>query len=124
MSNLKYNKDEEAFELPYKIWDTMMTVRFYADSEGDIMQNLSEIAMKLETINGGKGKLSRILADDGIYEGASESLAKAITIDDIYADIDEDGIVFCFTVSSADGYMKPQSIELYDEEFEIVGNSY
>lgn len=124
MSNIKYNEEQEAYELPYKLWNEEINVRFYTESEDDIMANLSEIAMKLETINGGKGKLSRMLADDGIYEGSADKLAKSIAIDDIYADIDEDEIVFCFTVSSNDGYMKPQSIELYDTDFEIIGNAY
>lgn len=124
MSNIKYNEEQEAYELPYKLWDKMITVRFYTESEEDIMANLSEIAMKLETVNGGKGKLSRMLADDGIYEGSAEKLVKSIALDDIYADIDDDEIVFCFSVSSGDGYMKPQNIELYDTDFEIVGNAY
>lgn len=124
MSNIKYNEKQEAYELPYKLWNREINVRFYTESEDDIMANLSEIAMKLETINGGKGKLSRMLADDGIYEGAAEKLSKSIVLDDIYADIDDDEIVFCFTVSSGDGYMKSQNIELYDTDFEIVGNVY
>lgn len=124
VSNIKYSEEQEAYELPYKLWNREINVRFYTESEEDIMANLSEIAVKLETINGGKGKLSRMLADDGIYEGAAEKLAKSIVLDDIYADIDEDGIVFCFVVSSADGYMKPQNIELYETDFEIVGSIY
>ncbi len=124
MSNIKYNEEQEAFELPYKLWDNMITIRFYTESEEDITGNISEIAMKLETINGGKAKLSRMLTEDAIYRGSEESLRKCITIDEIYADIDEDGIIFCFTVSSEDGYMEPQSVELYDDEFEIVGNAY
>ncbi len=124
MSNIKYNEEQEAFELPYKLWNNMVTIRFYTESEEDITGNISGIAMKLETINGGKAKLSRILAEEGIYRGSEETLRKCIVIDDIYADIDEDEITFCFTVSSEDGYMEPQSIELYDEEFEIVGNAY
>ncbi len=124
MSNIKYNEEQEAFELPYKLWDDMITIRFYTESEEDITGNISEIAMKLETINGSKGKLSRMLTEDAIYRGSEESLKKNIVIEDIYADIDEDGIIFCFTVSSEDGYMEAQSVELYDDDFEIVGNAY
>ncbi|MBR5512400.1 MAG: hypothetical protein IKV85_00255 [Ruminococcus sp.] len=124
MSNIKYNEEQEAFELPYKLWDNMIVIRFYTESEEDITGNISEIAMKLETINGGKGKLSRMLTEDAIYRGSEESLKNNIIIEDIYADIDDDGIIFCFTVSSEDGYMEPQSVELYDGEFEIVGNAY
>lgn len=124
MSNIRYNEEQEAFELPYKMWDKPAIVRFYADSEDDITGNISDIAMKLETINGGKGKLSRILADERIYEGDSEVLVRHLLLDNIYVDIDEDEIVVCFRVSSDDGYMTPQNIELYDEEFEITGNAY
>lgn len=74
MSNIKYSEEQEAYELPYKLWNREINVRFYTESEEDIMANLSEIAVKLETINGGKGKLSRMLADDGIYEELRRSL--------------------------------------------------
>ncbi len=124
MSNIKYNEEQEAFELPYKLWNNMVTIRFYTESEEDITGNISEIAMKLETINGGKKKIAELIAAEGLYRGTVDFLKKVIRIDDIYADIDDDGITFCFTVSSEDGYMEPQAIELYDEEFEIVGNAF
>ncbi len=124
MSNIKYNEEQEAFELPYKLWNNMVTIRFYTESEEDITGNISEIAMKLETINGGKKKIAELIAAESLYRGTVDFLKKVIRIDDIYADIDDDGITFCFTVSSEDGYMEPQAIELYDEEFEIVGNAF
>lgn len=124
MSNIKYNSEQEAFELPYKLWNNMVTIRFYTESEEDITGNISEIAMKLETINGGKKKIAELIAAEGLYRGNVDFLKKVIRIDDIYADIDDDGITFCFTVSSEDNCMEPQAIELYDEEFEIVGNAF
>lgn len=124
MSNIKYNEEQEAYELPYKMWDKTVIVRFYADSEEAILGNIKDIAMKLETINGGKGKLARMIADDGLYEGTSDTLIKNIALDSIYADVDDEEIVVCFTVSSGDGYMSPLNVELYDEEFEITGNDY
>lgn len=123
MSNIKYNEEQEAYELPYKLWDEMMTVRFYTESEDDIMKNISAIAMKLETINGGKKKLARIIVDEGMYEGAADILAKQLTMNSIYVDIDEDEIVVCFVVSSNDGYMSDLNIELYEDEFEITSNA-
>lgn len=123
MSNIKYNEEQEAYELPYKLWDEVMTVRFYTESEDDIMKNISAIAMKLETINGGKKKLARMIADEGMYEGAAEILAKQLTMNSIYVDIDEDEIVVCFAVSSNDGYMSDLNIELYEDEFEITSNA-
>ena len=40
MSNIRYNEQEEAFELPYKLWNNTMTVRFYTDAEDTIMKKL------------------------------------------------------------------------------------
>lgn len=121
MSNIRYNEEQEAFELPYKLWDSMITVRFYTDSEDDIMTNLSDIAAKLETVNGGKKKIAQLAADEGYYEGAAETLAENIVLDSIYVDIDEDEIVVVFYVSSNDGYMNSLACELYDDEFELTG---
>ena len=43
MSNIKYNEKEEAYELPYKLWDTSQTVRFYVESEEEIMKKVLEL---------------------------------------------------------------------------------
>ena len=51
MSNIKYNEQEEAFELPYKLWDETRIVRFYVESEDEIMQNLKGIAEKLAKLD-------------------------------------------------------------------------
>lgn len=123
MSNIKYNEQQEAFELPYKLWDNMITVRFYAESENDIMQNLSNIAMQLETVNGGKSAIARLISDECLYNDDDESLAKHLCLESVYVDIDEDEIVVCFTVSSDDGYMYSVDMELYDGEFEITGRN-
>lgn len=123
MSNIVYNKQQEAFELPYKLWNKTMTVRFYTENEQDIMDNLSNIALQLETVNGGKSKIARIIADEGLYGGAEEVLAKHICLESIYVDIDDDEIVVCFTVSSSDGYMQNIDIELYNDDFEITGKN-
>lgn len=124
MSNIVYNEKEEAFELPYKLWDSTMTVRFYTESEEDIMGNISDIAVKLETLGGSRKKIASLIAGEGYYEGSEESLSENLTLDSVYVDMDEDDIIVCFTVSSSDGYMKPQNIELIDGEFEIVQNLY
>ena len=124
MSNISYNKEQEAFELPYKLWDNTMTVRFYTESEEDIMANISDIAVKLETLGGSRKKIASLIAGEGYYEGSEESLSENLSLDSVYVDMDEDDIIVCFTVSSSDGYMKPQNIELIDGEFEIVQNLY
>ncbi|MBP3379334.1 MAG: hypothetical protein J6K77_00515 [Ruminococcus sp.] len=123
MSNIKYNEEQEAYELPYKMWDKSIIVRFYTDAEETIIDNLSEIAVKLETINGSKKRLARMIADEGLYEGAGETLAKELIMDSIYVDIDDGEIVVCFVVSSEDGYMMPLNVELYGSDLEITGET-
>lgn len=123
MSNIIYNEKQEAYELPYKIWDNMITVRFYTESEDEIMQNLGTIANQLEYVNSKKNAVAALIADEGLYNGAPETLAGFITLESIYIDIDEDGIVICFNVSSSDGYMNPVSVELYEDDFEVIGRA-
>lgn len=123
MSNIKYNEEQEAYELPYKMWDKSIIVRFYTDAEETIIDNLSEIAVKLETINGSKKRLARMIADEGLYEGAGETLAKELIMDSVYVDIDDGEIVVCFVVSSGDGYMMPLNVELYGSDLEITGEA-
>lgn len=123
MSNIKYNKEQEAFELPYKLWDNMMTVRFYTESEDDIMQNLSSIAEQLETVNGGKSIIAKLISDEGLYSGDDDALKDFLCLESVYVDIDDEEIVVCFTVSSSDGYMCSVNMELYDGEFEITSRN-
>lgn len=123
MSNIKYNEEQEAYELPYKLWDNMITVRFYAESEEDIISNLSEIATQLEYVNSNKKTIATLIADEGFYNGADEVLIKHICLESIYVDIDDEEIVVCFTVDSNDGYMTSVNIELYETEFEITSRN-
>lgn len=124
MSNIKYNEKEEAFELPYKLWDEMKIVRFYTDSEQDIMNNLKVIAANLAKLDGSRKKLAELIMDDGHFDYAEpDTLAESLQLSGIYVDIDEDEIVVCFCIGSddydTDG--KKLNIELYDGEFEIIG---
>ena len=123
MSNIRYNPQEEAYELPYKIWNEMMTVRFYTDSEDSIMKALSDIAKKLSRLDSGKGTIAGMLIDEGYYEGAAaDALAKILKIENVYVDIDEDETVVCFDTGTDDGYMeKYVHVELFGELFEITG---
>lgn len=123
MSNIKYNEEQEAFELPYRLWDNMITVRFYVDSEEDIMQNLSKIAVQLETVNGGKSAIAGLITNEGLYNGDDDALKDLLCLESVYVDIDDEEIVVCFTVSSNDGYMRSVDMELYDGEFEITGKN-
>ena len=123
MSNIKYNEREEAFELPYKIWDEKLTVRFYVEEESEIMKNLSVIAEKLAKVDGSKSQIAGVLIDEGWYEGGSvDALANILKIQNVYVDIDDDEIVACFETGTDDGYMQGMvKMELYGELFEAVG---
>ena len=123
MSNISYNQREEAYELPYKLWDEMMTVRFYTDSEETIIANLSDIAKKLARLDGGRSTIAAMLIDDGFYEGGNaEALAKLLKLRNVYVDIDEEEIVVCYETGTDDGYMENYvHVELFGELFEISG---
>lgn len=125
MNKIQYNEEQEAFEITYKLWDKDMTVRFYAESQQEILNNLSEIAGKLEAVNVGKRQIADLIGEEGYYEGDTKSLADNLVLRSVYADIDEDGVVVCFTADSSDGYMSPVAVELIDDgEFEITGYDF
>ena len=122
MSNIKYNEQEEAYELPYKLWDTPQTVRFYVDSEEEIMKNLSAIAQKLAKVDGSRQQIAEQVIDDGFYEGGDpEALTKVLELRNVYVDFDDGDIIVCFETGTNDGYMKDFiSIELFADMFEII----
>ncbi|MDE5583011.1 MAG: hypothetical protein K2J08_04855 [Ruminococcus sp.] len=122
MSQIKYNEKEEAYEITYKLWENPITVRFYVEEEKEIMDNFSEIAQKLDKLNRNRKKIAEIIADNGYYGGAVETLSENMQITKAYVDIDEDGVVVCFTVDSLDGYLRPLAMELStDNGIETVG---
>ncbi|MDO4862620.1 MAG: hypothetical protein Q4A05_00515 [Ruminococcus sp.] len=123
MSNIKYNEQEEAFELPYKLWGETMTVRFYVDEEADIMKNLKAVAEKLAKLDGSRRQIAELLIDDGFYEGGDpDALAKKLALENPYVDLDDEEVVLCFDVSTDDGYMQaPAHAELFGDIFEITG---
>lgn len=122
MNQIKYNEKEEAFEITYRLWENDVTIRFYVEEQQEIMDNLSEIAQKLDKVNRNKKKIAEIISTEGYYDGFSETLADNLQITSAYIDIDEDGVVVCFYVDSTDGYLSPVSMELgTDNGIEIVG---
>ena len=123
MSNIKYNEQEEAFELPYKLWSEDMTVRFYTESEDTIISNLKDIAKKLARLDGGRSTVAGMLIDDGFYEGGdAEALARILKLRSVYVDIDEEETVVCFDTGTDDGFMQGDvHLELFGELFEITG---
>ena len=123
MSNIKYNEQEEAFELPYKLWNENMTVRFYTDKEADIIKNLKDIAKKLAKLDSSKSTLAGMLIDEGYYEGCNaDELAKILKLENVYVDIDDEENVVCFDIGTDDEYMQGLAhVELFGELFEITG---
>ena len=123
MSNIVYNEKEEAFELPYKLWDSPATVRFYVESESDIMDNIPKIAKKLAKLDGSRKTIASMLIDEGYYEGGDhEALAKILTLENVYIDLDDDDMIVCFDTGTSDGYMKAFAhAELCGDLFEITG---
>ena len=123
MSNISYNKQEEAFELPYKLWDETMTVRFYVDDEKQIMDNLSSIAKKLAKLDGSRRQLAEIIIDEGYYEGADpDALAKLLKLRNVHIDLDDGDVIVCFDTGTHDGYMQNfVYVELFADMFEITG---
>lgn len=121
MNAIRYNDAEEAFEINYKIWNNEMTVRFYVEDQQKIIDNLSTVAQALAKLDGGRKKVCESIVNDGYYTDAIELLEKSIRLLSVYVDIDEEGVVLCFTVECSDGYLAPLSIELYEDEFEPVG---
>ena len=123
MSNIKYNKQEEAFELPYKLWNETMNVRFYTENEDTIINNLTHIAKKLAKLDGSKSTIAAMLIDEGYYEGSNaDELAKILKLQNVYVDIDDEEIVVCFDTGTDDGFMQGFAhVELFAELFEITG---
>jgi hypothetical protein len=125
VSNITYNEKEEAYELPYKLWGEVMTVRFYVDSEQTIMEHLKDIAGKLEKLNGSKKAIAQLIIDEGFYDYFEPAeLAENMTLANVYVDVDEDDIVVCFCVGTKDGFAPGSdmiSVELFGGDFEVVG---
>ncbi|MBR6967488.1 MAG: hypothetical protein IKH78_03050 [Ruminococcus sp.] len=123
MTNIRYNEQEEAYELPYKLWDGLMTVRFYTEDEKAIIDRISEIAKKLARLDSGRSTVAWLLIDEGFYEGSdAEALAKLLRLRNVYVDIDDEETVVCFDTGTDDGFMqKDVHIELFGELFEITG---
>lgn len=126
MSNIRYNEKEEAYEIEYKLWGSAATVRFYVDSEQDIMDNFADVAQKLDKLDRNRKKIASLLMDEGYYEGGDpDVLAKKLTLENVYVDIDEDGVVVCFTTDSSDGYLSGKiAVEIgADNGIEIIGDT-
>ena len=104
--NITYDPKEEAYELPYKIWDEDVTVRFYVDEQQEIFDNLSAVAEMLGKVDANKYKIAGVLADDKYFseDETADNLQQHISVDSLYFDIDGDELTLCMTVASRDSY--------------------
>lgn len=104
--NITYDPKEEAYELPYKIWDEDVTVRFYVDEQQEIFDNLSAVAEMLGKVDANKYKIAGVLADDKYFseDETADNLQQHISVDSLYFDIDGDELTLCMTIASRDSY--------------------
>lgn len=133
MSGIKYNEEQEAYELEYTLWGGQVRVLFYVDSENEIMDGLTEIADKLERINRNKDKIAAVIMREGWYEKGSfpmldeKKFSDSLSIADAFVDMEEDdgmnAAVIRFIVTSSEGYLKGRlAVEIEtDNGMEIVG---
>lgn len=133
MSGIKYNEEQEAYELEYSLWGNQVRVLFYVDSENEIMNGLSEIADKLERINRNKSKIAAVIMREGWHEKGrfpmldEKRFSDSLSIADAFVDMEEDdgmnAAVIRFIVTSSEGYLKGRlAVEIEtDNGMEIVG---
>ncbi len=127
MSAVRYNEEQEAYELDYELWDRPVTVRFYVESEQDIMDNIGDIADKFDRLNRNRSKLAEIIIRDrwtkrSLLTLDPGDLAKDMYIADCSVEIDEDGIVLCLTAASEKYLDKGLSMEIGDDHgLEVLG---
>lgn len=120
MEKIKYDPKEEAYEIKYKIWEKDVTVRFYVEEQQEIMDNFKDIAHQLDKLNLSKEAVSKLIVNENKYRGFSDTLIENIEVLKAYIDIDDEGSVLCFTVSSKDGCLAPLAMELFEDEFEVI----
>ncbi|MBR1864316.1 MAG: hypothetical protein IJ806_09540 [Ruminococcus sp.] len=130
MAGIKYDPQQEAYELNYVLWDKDVTVRFYVEEQQEIIDALTDIAQMLDKINRNKKKIAEIILRDGwaggkkSAEGGAEGLEKSLFIDSCSVELDEDiGIVISLLLGSDDGSLKGLlSVELgEDSGLEFIG---
>lgn len=133
MSGIKYNEEQEAYELDYELWGNSVRVLFYVDSESVIMESIGEIADKLDRINRNKDKIAAVIMREGWHEKGKfpmldeKKFSDSLIIADAFVDMEEDdgmaAAVIRFIVVSGEGYLKDRlAVEIEtDNGMEIVG---
>lgn len=125
MNKIQYNEEQKAFEITYKLWDNDTDVLLYVKSEQEILENLGEIAGKLDKIDRNRSKIADIIARRlrSIF-ARDDGFEKTLHISKALVDLDEDGAIVEFTVKSSDTSLKGAGIDLElstDNSIEILG---
>lgn len=109
MDKIRYNEEQEAFEIDYELWGEAVTVLLYMEEQEDIMENLADIAEKLAKIDRNKSRIAEIIKRDGRYDKkkfplmTSAEIEEIMTIESAFVDMDEDGAVLGVTVVAENG---------------------
>ena len=109
MDKIRYNEEQEAFEISYEIWGKPVKVLFYMEDQQDIMDNISDIADKLGRVERNKSKLAEIIKRDGKYDKkkfpllTSAQIEEIMEIESAFVDEDDDGLVLSISVSAKNG---------------------
>lgn len=130
MDGLKYNEMQEAYEIKYTLWDKDdITVRLYFEDKQEILDRISDIAIKLDKINRNRKKVTEILIRDGwikkaiIGSATAEEVEKTLYITSASVEADEDGMILSVNIACEKEYLKAEiSVELvWDDSLEVVG---
>ncbi|WP_295153814.1 hypothetical protein [uncultured Ruminococcus sp.] len=109
MQKIKYNEEQEAFEIEYELWGRSVTVLLYMEEQEEIMENLSEIADKLGKLDRNKKRIAEVIKRDGRYDKKKfplltiAELEEKMEIESAFVDMDEDGVVLGATVVCENG---------------------
>ncbi|WP_294469269.1 hypothetical protein [uncultured Ruminococcus sp.] len=109
MDKIRYNEEQEAFEIDYELWGQKVTVLFYMEEQQEIIENISEIADKLGKLDRNKSKIAEVIKRDGCYDKKKfplitiAELEAQMKIESAFVDMDEDGVVLGATVVTKNG---------------------
>ena len=109
MDKIRYNEEQEAFEIDYELWGKTVTILFYMEEQAEIIASLSEIADKLGKLDRNKQKIAEVIKRDGCYDKKKfplltiAELDSQMEIESAFVDKDEDGVVLGATVTTANG---------------------
>ena len=127
MSQIKYNEQQEAFELPYRLWDKEVTVLFYVESEQEIMDNITVIADALAKIDRNPDKIAEVIVRDvsapGRLKPDPKEFVKGLSITDAFVELDEGEVYTRFAVADDSSFLRDKlELEFSDSMgVEVIG---